>query len=529
MTAVAERTQTLGTDHASRPRRRLQWSWRSALPTVLAVLNGVVFVIVRPDVNDLWAARARASAARHGVGLTYWFGWFGGGSTPGSYSVLTPSLSALLTAEIVGALSAVAVTVLCQRLLRTAPHATAATYLAVFATGVNLWSGRVPFLLGAAFGIAALLAVSSRHLIAAPVLGVACVLGSPVSGAFLLVALCGTLVVSRSMRRVTLLTAGCVVVATGLLALAFGAPGPQPFSFALFLEVLGGLLLVMLTRPPAALRVVVYVSVVVTIALEIVPNGMGSNLARLVWFCLPVAAVALSRRRAWVAALLMTPIMLAGADGTVNDLRAAGRPSASGAYYADLAAEFDRLPQLRTFRVEVVAQGEHAAYDALLDHAMLARGWETQEDHALNQSVLDKTLDPVTYKVWLNNNAVGVVALPTTEAADYPEYTLVAGGLSYLTEIWHNADWILYQVKDPVPVVGVPATLEQHTQSRLTIAVPCACKISVRVRWSKFLTAKDALGFYQAKVSNDGAGWTTVTTTGPSTYYLTGSLRQLFG
>jgi hypothetical protein len=160
---------------------------------------------------------------------------------------------------------------------------------------------------------------------------------------------------------------------------------------------------------------------------------------------------------------------------------------------------------------------------------MLARGWETQEDHALNQSVLDKTLDPVTYKVWLNNNAVGVVALPTTEAADYPEYTLVAGGLSYLTEIWHNADWILYQVKDPVPVVGGPGILEQHTQSRLTISIPCPCKISVRVRWSKFLTAKDAVSYHQAKVTNDGAGWTTITTTGASTYYLTGSLRQLFG
>ena len=73
--------------------------------------------------------------AQHGVGLTYWFGWFGGGSTPGSYSVLTPSLSALLTAEIVGAVSAIAATVLCQRLLRTTPHAMPATYVAVFAQG----------------------------------------------------------------------------------------------------------------------------------------------------------------------------------------------------------------------------------------------------------------------------------------------------------------------------------------------------------------------------------------------------------
>ena len=31
-----------------------------------------------------------------------------------------------------------------------------------------------------------------------------------------------------------------------------------------------------------------------------------------------------------------------------------------------------------------------AAYDALLDHAMLARGWETQEDKKLNGTLLNR-------------------------------------------------------------------------------------------------------------------------------------------
>src|SRR5689334_20751697 len=85
--------------------RQLRW----ALPTVVTALNAVAFVLARPDVSDLWAARARASAVSHGVGLTYWFNWFGG-STPGNYSIFTPYVCSLIGTELVGALSAVAAT-----------------------------------------------------------------------------------------------------------------------------------------------------------------------------------------------------------------------------------------------------------------------------------------------------------------------------------------------------------------------------------------------------------------------------------
>src|SRR4051794_41918021 len=63
---------------------------RVAAPTIFAALSGIAFVILRPGVNDLWAARARASAVEHGVGLTYWFSWFGGGGAPGDHSLPRP-------------------------------------------------------------------------------------------------------------------------------------------------------------------------------------------------------------------------------------------------------------------------------------------------------------------------------------------------------------------------------------------------------------------------------------------------------
>src|SRR6476469_3074783 len=118
-------------------------------PTVLVLVNAVAFCIVRPGVPDLWAARARASAVGHGVGLTYWFSWFGG-STPGNYSVITPYLCAQLGTELVAA-AAVVVTAVATALLRGTARPEVAAYVAAFGVLGNLWCGRVPFLVGSAF------------------------------------------------------------------------------------------------------------------------------------------------------------------------------------------------------------------------------------------------------------------------------------------------------------------------------------------------------------------------------------------
>jgi hypothetical protein len=188
----------------------------------------------------------------------------------------------------------------------------------------------------------------------------------------------------------------------------------------------------------------------------------------------------------------------------------------------------------------VVNHGAHAGYDALLDDALLARGWETQEDNALNGSLLHENLDAVTYKVWLDNNAVGYVALPSTAVQDYPEFTLVEKHRpKYLHRIWRNADWQLFRVQPAAPIVARPASVIGHDQKSMTIRVPCKCTVAVRVRWSKFLTATrqvagrqkgqlvDAVPRALAGVADDGSGWTTLTTKQPGTYVLRGSLRGL--
>ncbi len=527
VTVLAERTSAAAPAPPPEPVRRVRWAYVVA-PLVTA-LNGVLFLIVRPDVNDLWAARARAKAAADGVGLTYWFSWFGGGSTPGNYSVLTPYLSAVLTAEVVGVLAAVGITVGCQILLKGTAHPRAAVALAVVAAGINLWSGRIPFLLSSAFAIAALIAVKTQRRWWAGAFVVLSVASSPVPGAFLAIGLVATFVMVTTHRRTAAVTLGVIAACLGIVAVAFGTPGPEPFSLWLCGETILWLLVFLVARPPDYLRLTVYLSVVAAAVLVAIPNGMGSNFARLAWFCLPVAVVATSRLRWWVAVLVVAPVMLAGANGTVSDLRNARLPMSQTDFYRPLAAQLDTIPQLDNYRVEVVTHGAHAAYDALLNHAMLARGWETQEDKKLNGTLLDPTIDAVTYKVWLDNNAVGYIAFPRASLDDYPEYRLVAGGtLPYLTQVWSNDKWVLYKVRDASPIVGAPATLMQHSQAQLTIDAPCACTFTVRVRYSKYLHATAQSSLFDATVDDDGSGWTRITTTGPGVYYLRGTLTAIF-
>src|SRR3954451_1912566 len=168
------------------------------LPFLFAAANGLAFYLVRPDVNDLWAARARASAAAHGVGLTYWFSWFGGGTTPGNYSVLTPYASALIGTELVGALSALVTVGLVAVAVRGTRFPAAATWVAAVGAALNTWSGRVPFLFGMAFAVGAIIAVRAQRRVPAILLTLVGILASPVAGAFMCLGLSGTFLTTRT-------------------------------------------------------------------------------------------------------------------------------------------------------------------------------------------------------------------------------------------------------------------------------------------------------------------------------------------
>jgi len=61
--------------------------------------------------------------------------------------------------------------------------------------------------------------------------------------------------------------------------------------------------------------------------------------------------------------------------------------------------------------------------------------------------------------------------------------------------------------------------------------VPCACQFSVRVHWSRYLTASTnehgTSASSSAVLSNDASGWTVMRTLKPGMYTLSGSLSGL--
>jgi hypothetical protein len=503
------------------------------LPTLAAAVDAIVFVAASPPVPDLYAALARESAAAHGVGLTYWFAWFGGAATPGSYSVLSPELSRVVGVQLLGALSTIAITVLTWVALRQAPHPVLATWAATLFGAASLWCGRVPFAAGTALAVAAAAALGYRRTTVAAALAALSALVSPVSGVFLGIGVF-VLFVTIPDRRRQCLAVGIVLGATlAGLAAVFGAPGPQPFKVSLAISAVVAAVALLLARPPVALRTAIGLAAVLCLVLFVVPNGLGSNIARLPLFVLPVLALAYAPRfsahsrttlpvLALVAAVL--PAGYLAVKQSVDDLRSAAQPSASADYYPSLTAALDRLePELRTCRLEVLDGVTHAGSYLLLGHAMLARGWETQVDHDRNGVVLSDDLDADRYRRWLDDNAVCFVALPADPAVTGSEADLLRGDRpDFLVPAWQDDRWLLLRVEQPEHLVESPVRVVSSSQAELILDVPCACSFAVRVRYSRFLVA-DATGG-NGTVRENASGWSTVTVPRPGRYELRGSL-----
>lgn len=506
------------------PRLALSWPLPAVVwPFVAAVANAVAFFVVRPDVGDLQAALARQSAVQHGVGLFYWFNWFGG-TTPGNYSVLSPYLSAYLGgAVLLGCLSTVVLPPLAYRALAGTRYQLGATWVAAITTGISLWSGRIPLALGSVAALVALIAVRERRLTVAVCATIVSTFCSPVCSAFLAFGLFAAFLVDQQIRRAAFTVCATCLVTLLLVAFVFGNPGTQPYSLlsALLCSMVSVVLL--LGRPAPGVATACWLAAIAAPVLTLFDNGLGSNFNRLPWICLPVAVLATGKARKWLVVFAVLPALGFCLGATVKDLVHAHAPEASTSYYTSLINSLKKIPNLANYRLEVVQTPQvHTEAYALADQVALARGYETQADRQNNAILFDKAhLDATTFKIWLENNAVGWVALNKHAASNSPEYELVAGQrLPYLQVINSDAHWTLYRFRDATPIVAPPEQLVSVTQAALTLEVPCACRFPVRVRYSKFLEAKS--GSASAQVSDDGTGWTVVVTSRPGRYVLSG-------
>jgi hypothetical protein len=425
-----------------------------------------------------------------------------------------------------------------------------------FGAAIGLLANRVPFDLGLAVGIGALVATrafaSSREESAgrrrwgalALVLAVLCTLASPIAGAFLALAAVAWALAKWSStarpdhRRFALALAGAALVPVAVLVVAFPEGGPQPFVASAFYPALAGVLLIAALMAPEQrlMRTGTLLYAIALLAVYLIPTAVGGNIDRLgALVAGPLAAACALGARSphgradgvggvggdgrWrVRALIaFAPLLVYWQCNAPvgNYLSAASDPAVHASFYAPLLGELRSLgvgDSPRRPRIEVVPTRDHAEARWVAPHVMLARGWERQLDVNRNGLFYRAPLREDEYEDWLSYAAVAYVALPDAPL-DYSgsaEGRLVRRVPPYLREVWRSRRWRLFEVLGATPLAPPPSAVTQLNSDSFTLRAPAAGTYDVRVRFTQYW----ALAGGHGCVRRAPGGWTYVQTRG---------------
>jgi hypothetical protein len=498
-------------------------------PLATAVLIAAVWLVLRPHTVDMAAHTFRAELFGE-EGFTIWNGlWYGGHHTP-AYSVLFPPLAWLLTPWVAGAMSTVAAAALFEPLARGHWGERAkwgALWFGV-GTGAMLFTGRLPFAMGVAFGLGALLAHQRGHKWAAFLLAAGSGLASPVAALFL------TLGAVCAFEWEVALAA---FLPTAVLAAAFPEGGYMPFDLTTFAPIpaLAVAALIVLPRKERALRIGAVVYALATTAAFLVETPMGSNAVRLAaLFAGPVALCAAGRpggdrlkpvpRRAANAAFVLMLAALAfwqWSSPARDFLASQNEPSAKTSYYKPLLEFLDhQRPELG--RVEIPFTRSHWEAAVVAPHFPLARGWERQLDAGRNTLFYKSTLNDFTFANWLSEHAVRFVALPDVkpDTSSFKERGLIERDPPYLRLVRRLPHWRVYRFTLPHPMVlpaaGADIRLTRLDSDEVDLRARSAGSALVRVRWSPYWRVTGGC------VQRDG-DWTRVTADRPGILHMSTS------
>lgn len=461
-----------------------------ALTLALAGALGALYLVWEPMSADLAAQTYRRWLFEH-FGFTVWNGqWYGGHHTP-AYSVLFPPFASVVGLRLAGALSVFSAAALFVPLARRhfGPTAWLGCLWFAAAAATSIFTGRLAFAFGVPFGLAAMLALQRDRVALACAAAVGATLASPVAGLFTALG-AAALIVGPRRRSGVLVAAAALVPALALSAL-FPEGGTEPFALSAYLPVplACAAALVLIPRSERELRAGVILYLLGVTLAWILPTPVGGNAARLgALFAGPLAALVLWPHRRLALALLFVPLFYWQWIGPVRDIhRAQGDPAVRASFYAPLVSELQRRGG-PPGRVEVVWTVNHWESAYVAPHFQLARGWERQLDLKYGELFYDRPLDAATYRRWLDGLAVRWVALPRARH-DYSaqgEVRLVTAGLPYLREVWRNADWRLYAVRDPAPVATGPARVTTLGPESVTMRASRPGLVRLRVRWTPY-------------------------------------------
>lgn len=459
--------------------------------------------------GDLAAQRFWSGAVDRFPGNAYNFATYGGMHIA-TYSLVSPYLLAWAGVRLVTAVAAVAAAALTALVAARlgARRAWLAGLTAALALTGNSVSGRSTFAIGTVFAVAAValaFAVPGRRVvrgIGVAVCSALATLGSPVAGLFLGL-LAGAVWLTASPRwavfaprRVLAYCLGvpAVVVVLGTAAW-FPFSGEQPMRWPSVLVPAGLALLTAFVAPREwrTVRVFAIVYAIAVVGCWLVPSPIGTNITRLglLFGAVVLVAVACSEhsRSAAVAALAaLGGLTWAVAVPTLDAVHS--RPDQAWDDHLDvLVGELQRRGADLT-RVEVIPARSHVETPELASEVILARGWNRQADLRRNPLFYGRSaLDAGTYRAWLDRWAVNyvIVAPGAVDPHARAEAELVGTGLAYLDPVWSEHGWRLLAVTDPQPLVSAPAELVAVDPAHVTVHVPEAGDVTIRMLHSPWL------------------------------------------
>lgn len=492
---------------------------------VALVLHLAWVLLIANGGGDLAAQDAWAAFARDHPGSAYDLAWYGG-MHPVSYSAVSPYVMAVLgvrtTMVLAGTVSAGLLALLLVR-SRQVPQPVWPALYGAFAFTCNAVSGRVTFGLGVMFALGAVAVVFvwparwwttrlGHRLVRGGLVALLSGLAtgsSPVAGLFLGV-VAGALWLAR--RRAAAYALGLPPVAVvGVSALLFPFSGVQPMAFAsaILPVALGIACVVLVPEQWRAVRLVAGLYVLGVLAVALVPSQIGTNVGRLGLVFGGVVLVAAVTRRG-PRLVLVTMALVATTWQVAVAARDVQHNSSADAWSLQVGPLVDQLDARGAdlARVEVVPTQSHREASSLAPHVNLARGWNRQADAERNPLFYDDVpLTAASYRAWLDRWAVSYVFLPASDLdpAAAEESTLIAGGLSYLREVWSGGGGHLYAVRSPHPLADAPAEVTQFDSAEIVIDVPAAGSYVVRIPSSPWLTLLDASGDAIAPPQSDTA------------------------
>ncbi len=481
--------------------RSTGWSVRRvaaspAGPTLIAASLSVLSILLGWRGTDTAAHFFRVGLVERD-GFHVWNNyWFGGHHTPG-YSVLFPALAAVIGIWTVAVISAAASALLFDLFLRRtmgAPRRWASLWFAV-GTVTNIAIGRLPFALGMAIGIGALLAGAHRRLVLAGLLSILCAAASPVTGAFLaLIWAAWALSETGRVRRSLVALVACSLVPVLLLSLIYPQGGSFPFRWVALVWSLVVAAIVLVLVGQRAVRIGAVLFAVAALLAFMIPTPLGGNLSRFGMYAAGPTLLALVPLRRALLAIL--PALLFWQWSPAFDaMFHSGRDESTRQEYYRPLLQFLSSVDAEDARVEVVPTQRHWETAYVAFEFPIARGWERQLDIRFQPMFYESDLTDVDYRAWLMEAGVKYVALADAplDRSGLQEAELIEQAPWYLTPVWSSAHWRVWEVVNPTGMLDGPAEVVEIDADSIWIDVRAEGDVKVRVRASAYWIADPPL------------------------------------